>query len=151
MSYPPPLDPALDPLNGIWLLPFGPAAFAGAAEGAGIVGDFSAINPGPLAEDIASTFRSGTYQGSVLSEDTTLYRTIGDGGNPNGPFWTSTAPAGPLQSVIDLGLDQSWGNTATTTITRTFPSGTQIFSGFAAPQGGLVGGGIQIYIPGLVP
>lgn len=30
---------------------------------------------------------------------------------------------------------------ARTTITRTFPRGTQIFEGAAAPQGGLVGGG----------
>src|SRR5260370_15189611 len=108
---------------------------------------FSPINPGPLAVDIANTFRSATYEGSVLSEDTILYRAIGDGGNPNGAFWTSTPPAGPLQSVIDSALDQSWGNTATTTITRTFPAGTQIFEGAAAPQGGLVGGGNQIYIP----
>ena len=86
-----------------------------------------------------------------MSEDTTLYRVIGEGGNPAGAYWTSTQPAGPLQSVIDSALDQSWGNTATTTITRTFPAGTQIYSGAAAAQGGLVGGGSQIYIPGLVP
>ena len=115
------------------------------------IGSFSPINPGPLASDIANTFRSATYEGSALSETTTLYRVIGDGGNPNGAFWTRVQPAGPLQSVIDSALDQSWGNSATTTITRTFPAGTQIFEGAAAPQGGLVGGGNQIYIPGLVP
>lgn len=69
----------------------------------------------------------------------------------NGAFWTRTQPTGPLQSVIDSALDQSWGNTATTTVTRTFPGGTQIFEGTAASQGGLLGGGNQIYIPGLVP
>ena len=53
--------------------------------------------------------------------------------------------------VIDSALDQSWGSTATTTVTRTFPSGTQIFEGAAAPQGGLVGGGNQIYIPQPLP
>jgi RHS repeat-associated protein len=120
-----------------------------AAEGAGIVGRFSPINPGPLAESLANTFRSATYEGSVLSEDTTLYRVIGDSGNPGGAFWTRVQPGGPLQSVIDLGLDQTWGNTATTVITRTFPAGTQIFEGAAAAQRGLVGGGNQIYIPGL--
>ena len=118
----------------------------GAAEG---VGSFSPINSGPLASDIANTFRSATYEGSILSEDTTLYRVISDSGNPNGAFWSRTAPSGPLQSIIDLSLDPSWGNTATKTITRTFPTGTQIFEGAAAPQGGLVGGGNQVYIPGL--
>ncbi|WP_210251425.1 RHS repeat-associated core domain-containing protein [Neorhizobium sp. P12A] len=122
-----------------------------AAEGAESIGAFSPINPGPLASDVADTFRSGTYEGRVLTEDTTLYRVIGDGGNPAGRYWTETEPAGPLQSVIDSALDQSWGNTATTTITRTFPAGTQIYSGAAAAQGGLVGGGSQIYIPGVVP
>jgi hypothetical protein len=127
------------------------AAEVGAAAENAAGALYSPINPGPLAQDIANTFRSSTYTGSTLSEDTTLYRVIGDGGNPNGSFWTSTQPAGPLQSVIDSALDQSWGNTATTTITRTFPSGTQIFEGSAAPQGGLVGGGNQIYIPQPLP
>ena len=115
------------------------------------LGAFSPINPGPLAPDIANTFRSGTYTGSMLSENTTLYRVIGNGGNPNGAFWTRAQPAGPLQSVIDSALNPIWGNTATTTITRTFPAGTRIFEGAAAPQGGLVGGGNQVYIPGLLP
>lgn len=113
-----------------------------------ITGSFSPINPGPLAQDIAVNFRSGSYEGRMLSEDTTFYRVIGDGGNPNGPYWTSVPPSGPLQSVIDSALDQNWGNPATTTITRTFPAGTTVFEGAAAPQRGLVGGGNQVYIPG---
>ena len=112
-----------------------------------VAGYFTPINPGPLSDDIAGTFRSGTYEGRTLSQDTTLYRVTGDGGNPNGAYWTRTQPSGPLQSVIDLGLDQNWGNTATTTTTRTFPAGTQIYEGAAAAQRGLVGGGNQIYIP----
>lgn len=76
---------------------------------------------------------------------------ISQRGNPAGPYWTAAQPAGPLQSVTDSALDQSWGNSATTTVTRSFPAGTQIYSGAAAPLGGLVGGGSQIYIPGLAP
>jgi hypothetical protein len=128
----------------------GEVGVLGEAAG-GSFGSFSPINPGPLADDIASTFRSGTYEGYTLDSDTTLFRVISDDGNPNGAFWTATEPSGPLQSVIDSALDQSWGNSATTTITRTFPAGTQVFEGVAAPQGGLVGGGSQFYIPGLNP
>ena len=122
-----------------------------AARGAGILGKFSPINRGPLAADIANTFRSATYEGKVLSEQITLYRVIGPGGNPNGPFWTRTPPSGPLQSTIDSAIDQNWRNPATTIVTRDFPAGTQIFEGAAAQQRGLVGGGDQVYIPGLGP
>ncbi len=131
------------------------AGTQGAASLRGVVqegiGAFSPINPGPLASDIANTFRSATYEGRVLSENTTLYRVIGNGGNPSGAYWTQAQPSGPLQSVIDSALDQNWGNTATTIITRTFPPGTRIYEGAAAVQRGLVGGGNQIYIPGLRP
>jgi RHS repeat-associated protein len=113
-------------------------------------------NVGPLGNpnDIntpASTFRSGTYTQATLSEDQTLFRVTSDIGNPTGSYWTSTRPQGPLQSVIDSALDQSWGNTATQVITATVPSGTTIYQGFAAAQGGLVGGGNQIYIPNVNP
>jgi hypothetical protein len=50
---------------------------------------------------------------------------ISQRGNPAGPYWTAAQPAGPLQSVTDSALDQSWGNSATTTVTRSFPAGTQ--------------------------
>ena len=64
----------------------------------------------------------------------------------------------PLQSVIDLALDQNWGNTATTVIKAKIPKGTTINEGFAAPQTGkvkqfekLIGGGSQVYIPRVNP
>jgi hypothetical protein len=87
----------------------------------------------------------------TLSEDTTLYRVTSSGGNPTGSYWTSTPPAGPLQSVIDSALDQNWGNTATNVFTAKVPAGTTIYQGLAAPQRGLVGGGVQIYIPQVNP
>ena len=105
------------------------------------------INPGPLADDIAKTFRSGSYTARTLDQPTTLYRVIGDTGNPAGSYWSNTRPQGPLQSVIDLALEQNWGNTATTVIRAQVPAGTRIYEGAAAAQRGLVGGGNQIYIP----
>lgn len=106
---------------------------------------YSPINPGPLDDDIAKTFRSSTYREVVLNEPTRLYRVIGDGGKELGGFWTLTKPQGPLQSVIDSALDQNWGNTATTVIEMEAPAGTRLFEGIAAQQRGLTGGGNQIY------
>ncbi|MFH0725198.1 MAG: RHS repeat-associated core domain-containing protein, partial [Pseudomonadota bacterium] len=107
----------------------------------------SPMNPGPLAADIANTFRSGTYTARTLDKPTTLYRVIGDTGNPAGSYWSRAKPQGPLQSVIDSALDQNWGNTATHVVEAKIPAGTRIYEGAAAAQRGLVGGGNQIYIP----
>ena len=142
--------------SGIFLLPYSDAAklpklvSRKAAVGVGAIRGavrYGPMNPGPLADDIANTFRSGSYTARTLDEPTTLYRVIGDNGNPTGSYWTSTKPKGPLQSVIDLALDQNWGNTATTLIRAQVPAGTRIYEGAAAAQRGLVGGGNQIYIP----
>jgi hypothetical protein len=56
-----------------------------------------------------------------------------------------------VQSIIDFALDPAWGNTATNVVTARVPAGTTIYQGYAAPQGGLVGGGAQIYIPKVDP
>jgi len=112
---------------------------------------YSPINPGPLGDDVAKTFRGATYTQRSLAKNTTLYRTISNNGNPAGSFWTSTKPHGPLQSVVDSALDQNWGNTATRVVKAKFPAGTKIYEGAAAAQRGLVGGGNQIYIPKVDP
>ena len=108
---------------------------------------YSPLNPGPLADDIARTFRSATYSKTTFTSDTTLYRVISENGNPAGSYWTRVKPRGPLQSVIDSALDQSWGNTATKVVTARVPAGTVVYEGTAAAQRGLVGGGNQVYIP----
>ncbi|HXI04584.1 MAG TPA: RHS repeat-associated core domain-containing protein, partial [Candidatus Saccharimonadales bacterium] len=128
-------------------LTLGTASGLESAQVAGEAVRYGPLNEGPLSPDIAQTFRSGSYTGQTLQEPMTLYRVIGEGGNPAGSFWTATPPSGPVQSIIDLALDPAWGNTATTVVTAEVPAGTTIYSGFAAAQGGLVGGGSQIYIP----
>lgn len=90
---------------------------------------------------------SGSYTASTLSEATTLYRVHGGSAKPLGGFWTRTPPAGPLQSRIDLALRPEWGNTATQGTRIRVPAGTTIYEGAAAAQGGLVGGGSQVFIP----
>ncbi|WP_287186236.1 hypothetical protein, partial [Paraburkholderia sp.] len=39
-----------------------------------VVGSYNPLNPGPLSQDIANTFRSGTYTEVVAQQPTTLYR-----------------------------------------------------------------------------
>jgi len=121
-----------------------------AAEGDAVV-QFGPLQEGPLPENVVKTFRSGTYSQVTLGSDTTLYRVWGGGADELGQYWSRTAPSGPLQSTIDLALDPMWGNNATNVVTIEVPPGTTIYEGFAAPQGGLVGGGSQVYIPGINP
>lgn len=112
---------------------------------------FGPMNKGSLPDAVANTFRSGTYTEVVTQGETTLYRAYGGKAGEIGSYWTTTKPQGPLQSVVDSDLDQSWGNTATNISTIKVPKGTTIYQGYAAPQGGLVGGGVQVYIPEVNP
>ena len=112
---------------------------------------YGPLNPGPLPQAVANTFRSGSYTAKTLSEATTLYRVHGGTAGQLGSFWTRTPPAGPLQSRIDLALRPEWGNTATQVTRINVPAGTAIYEGAAAAQGGLVGGGSQVFIPRVNP
>jgi hypothetical protein len=112
---------------------------------------YGPVNAGPLPAEVANTFRGGSYTGTVLSETTTLYRVHGGAAGELGLYWTRTLPAGPLQSRIDLAILPAWGNSATRVTTIRVPSGTLIFEGCAAGQGGLVGGGSQVVIPNVNP
>lgn len=109
---------------------------------------YGPMNAGPLPESVAGTFRSGSYTGFVTTEETILYRAYGGSARPYGEYWTRTQPTGPLQAQMDNALNPAWGNTATEVATIRVPAGTTLYEGVAAPQGGLLGGGNQIYIPG---
>ena len=106
-----------------------------------------ATGSGPLAKTTIDTFRGGSYTQAVTQEATTLYRAYGGSAGELGSYWSRTAPTGPLQARIDSALLPQWGNTAEKVSTMTIPKGTTIYEGFAAPQGNLMGGGSQIYIP----
>ena len=112
---------------------------------------YGPLDTGPLPEAVAKTFRGGSYTGTVISEAMTLYRVHGGTAGELGLYWTRTAPMGPLQSQIDLAILSAWGNTATRVTTIRVPPGTLIFDGFAAGQGGLLGGGSQVVIPNVNP
>lgn len=120
-----------------------------AAEGGAI--RWGPLNGGPLRDTVANTFRGGSYTESALSGETTLYRSYGGTAGELGSYWSRTPPAGPLQATMDSALNPAWGNTAQSVSTIRVPAGTTIYEGFAAPQGGLLGGGSQVYIPKVNP
>lgn len=103
--------------------------------------------PGPLPPPIAKTFRSGTYAETVTTEPTVLYRAYGGTAHQMGGYWTTTPPAGPVQSIVDSALNPAWGNPATSVVKIEVPSGVTLYQGQAAAQGGLVGGGNQVLFP----
>jgi hypothetical protein len=109
--------------------------------------NYNPANPGPLNNDIANTFRGGSYTQTVLTEDTTFYRVYGGNAGQVGSYMSRTPQNGTMQSQMDLALNPQWGNTATSVTTVTVPKGTIIYEGFAALQGNLLGGGNQVYIP----
>ena len=100
--------------------------------------------PGPLPLPIANTFRSGTYAETVTTEPTVLYGAYGGTANQMGGYWTTTRPAGPIQSIVDSALNPAWGNPATSVVRIEVPPGVTLYQGQAAAQGGLVGGGNQV-------
>lgn len=106
-----------------------------------------ATGAGPLGEGVAATFRGGSYTQAVTQEATTLYRAYGGSAGEFGSYWSRTAPTGPLRARIDSALLPQWGNTAEKVSKMTVPKGTTIYEGLAAPQGNLMGGGSQIFIP----
>ena len=112
---------------------------------------YGPLNRGPLPESIVNTFRGGSYTENQVSEATTLFRVHGGTVGQLGQFWTRIAPAGPLQSRMDLGLNSAWGNTATQVTIIRIPAGTTIYEGFAASQGNLLGGGSQVVIQKIDP
>jgi len=108
---------------------------------------YSPINPGPLSQEVANSFRSATYTEKVLTEDTVFYRVYGGSAKQMGSYMSRTEQLGGMQSQFDLALDPDWGNTATYVTPVTVPKGTVIYEGTAAPQGAFLGGGDQVFIP----
>ena len=136
--------------------PIGEAAMASAVTG--LLGRraiasavYSPVNPGPLSAGVASTFRGASYREVTYDQVTTLYRVYGGKSSQLGSFWTATPPTGALRSRIDLALNPQWGNTANQVVRIDVPAGVKMYEGYAASQGGLVGGGTQVFMPQVNP
>jgi hypothetical protein len=108
---------------------------------------FGPLEPGPLPPQVAATFRGGAYVEVKLAEPTAFYRAYGGSAGELGSFWTRIRPAGPLQARVDLAIKSQWGNAANQVAEIRVPAGVTVYEGVAAAQGGLVGGGNQVFIP----
>ncbi|NQZ05943.1 MAG: hypothetical protein HRT35_02170 [Algicola sp.] len=113
--------------------------------------DFSAINPGPLADNLAGTFAGGRYTAHTLQYDTILYR-AGTLNEPLGRFFSLKAPTSALQQRIDYAVLPVWpggGKSPLDTIFKIkIPKGTTVYKGQTGSQNGIyVGGAEQIVLP----
>ncbi|MDH4563185.1 filamentous hemagglutinin N-terminal domain-containing protein [Pseudomonas sp. BN411] len=107
---------------------------------------FSAIKPGPLANNIAETFSGGRYSVISLEKDTVLYR-AGTADKPLGQFFSSEPPLGIVQTRIDKAVLPEWSGGAKSSIDTSFaieiPAGTKVYIGEVGVQGGFYVGGTQ--------
>ncbi|MCT4701793.1 hemagglutinin repeat-containing protein, partial [Enterobacteriaceae bacterium H20N1] len=111
-----------------------------------VLGEYSAIKPGPLDNDLAGTFSGGKYKEMVLQEDTILYRG-GVSDKPYGQFFSTEAPQGVLQTRIDKAVLPKWPGGGTSPIDTSFaikiPAGTKVYVGEVGSQNGVYVGGTQ--------
>lgn len=128
------------------------AEIAGANGGIGkLVGNFSAIEPGPLADNLAGTFAGGRYTTVTLQNDTILYR-AGTADQPLGQFFSQEPSTSALQTRIDKAVLPVWPGGGTSPIDTSFavkiPAGTQVHIGEVGTQSGFyIGGTQQVVVP----
>jgi filamentous hemagglutinin len=110
------------------------------------LGEYSAVNPGPLSADLALTFSGSKYSVVELSKDTVLYR-AGKSGQPLGQFFDINPPNSVLQARIDKAILPVWPNGAASPIDTVFtikiPAETKIYTGEVGYQSGFYLGGTR--------
>ncbi|TWI67531.1 uncharacterized protein DUF4150 [Pseudoduganella lurida] len=114
-------------------------------------GNFSAIKPGPLPDDMAATFSGGRYSEFILSRDIVLYRS-GTISQPLGQYFSLEKPGGVLQTRIDKAVLPSWPGGGKSPLDTTFgiliPAGTKVYVGVVGVQSGFyMGGTQQVVVP----
>lgn len=75
-----------------------------------------------------------------------LHRTYGGRASKFGQYWTVDERCGGIWDRIDLAIPYFW-NTMEDKTTLIVPKGVFIYEGYCQGQGGLVGGGSQVFIP----
>ncbi|WP_282808193.1 hemagglutinin repeat-containing protein [Hafnia alvei] len=116
-----------------------------------VIGEYSAVKPGPLSNDLAGTFSGGKYKEVILQQDTVLYR-AGMSDKPFGQFFSSESPQGVLQTRIDKAVLPQWPGGGSSPIDSSIairiPAGTKVYVGEVGSQNGFyVGGTQQIVVP----
>uniref|UniRef100_A0A914CXC3 Uncharacterized protein n=1 Tax=Acrobeloides nanus TaxID=290746 RepID=A0A914CXC3_9BILA len=119
------------------------------------------IQEGPLNQliDIKSqspeNFRSMTYNMVSADKEITLYRGHGGDASADGNWWSLEPPEGKgvrAAARTDYSLPASWGNTLEHLNVIKVPSGTIMYTGYAAEQKTkygehTLGGKCQVYLP----
>lgn len=116
-----------------------------------ITGSYSAIEPGPLADNLAGTFSGGRYTTHVLETDIVLYR-AGTANQPLGQFFSFDPPTSVVQTRIDKAVLPIWPGGGTSPLDTYFaikiPAGTSVHVGEVGSQGGMfIGGTQQVVVP----
>lgn len=75
-----------------------------------------------------------------------LHRTYGGPARRFGQYWTVDERSGGIWDRVDLAVPYFW-NTMENNTTLIVPKGVLIYEGYCQAQGGLVGGGAQVFIP----
>lgn len=101
---------------------------------------------------IYNSFLNGQVNVVELEEDLPVVRYYGGQAAQVGRYWTTQLFDSAVSATEELALNPSFGNTADRVVTGVIPKGTQILTGYAAAQGGLPGGGVQVFLenPGVV-
>ncbi|SAM66047.1 Probable hemagglutinin-related protein [Cardiobacterium hominis] len=115
-----------------------------------VIGEYSAIKPGSLNEDMAKTFSGSRYKEVVLDKDTILFR-AGTDKIPLGQYFSLEEPLGIMQSRIDKAIPPVWPNGGKSPIDTAFavkvPAGTKVYIGEVGSQHhAFVGGTQQIIV-----
>ncbi|MFT0745618.1 hypothetical protein NW855_16540 [Synechococcus sp. RC10B2] len=98
-----------------------------------------------LPAPIRNSFRGVSYE--EIKEPLIVYRLYGGKARQLGRWFMLQRPQGRLQATIDYAIRPEWGNTLERLVALCLPRGTRVFVEPAAPQGGLVGGGLQVFVP----
>lgn len=97
-----------------------------------------------------SNFLGGHYWVTTPKDEClVLHRLHGGRAGELGQYWTIDKRAGKLVDRMDLAVPHFW-NTMEKKSTLIVPKGVLIYEGFVAPQGALIGGGSQAFVPSRV-
>lgn len=83
----------------------------------------------------------------AIEEPIVVYRLYGGKASQLGRWFMLNQPKGRLQAAIDYAIKPEWGNTLERLVGVRLPAGTRAYLGPASSQGGLVGGGWQVFVP----